>query len=110
GLARALLSAGALAALTRLARLALGQARQAVEVALPHRFQESLERPGVLPVGSVEPRLTGPPTFDEPSVLQDPEVLGHGRPADVEVRRDLAGRQLAVPDEPEDLAPARARY
>src|SRR6266568_4516628 len=41
----------------------------------------------------------------EPRLLQDVQVLGDRRPRDVEVRCDLAGAQLVVADEPEDLAP-----
>src|SRR2546427_12310872 len=42
----------------------------------------------------------------EPRLLQDVQVLGDRRPRDVEVGCDLAGAQLAVADECEDLSPS----
>src|SRR5580765_5137736 len=43
----------------------------------------------------------------EPRLLQDVQVLGDRGPRDVEVGCDLAGAQLAVADEGEDLPPPR---
>src|SRR3712207_2944579 len=44
------------------------------------------------------------PLVDEPGRLEHCQVLGDGRPGHVEPRRDVAGGQLAVPHEAEDLA------
>jgi hypothetical protein len=44
---------------------------------------------------------------DEPGVLQNAEVLGDRRPADVEVLRDLAHAALIVTDEAQDLPASR---
>src|SRR5262245_1844449 len=43
----------------------------------------------------------------EPRLLQDVQVLGDRRPRDLEVRRDLAGAELAVADEAQNRAPSR---
>src|ERR687887_913884 len=42
----------------------------------------------------------------EPRLLQDVQMLGDGRPRHVEVGRDLAGAQLLVANEGQDLSPA----
>jgi hypothetical protein len=48
------------------------------------------------------------PSFrDEAGVLQNPEMLGDRRPADVEVLSDLAHAALIVTDEAQDLPAAR---
>src|SRR6266487_2209190 len=41
----------------------------------------------------------------EPRLLEDVQVLGDRRPGHVEMRRDLAGAELVVADEGQDLAP-----
>src|SRR3989442_15446764 len=41
----------------------------------------------------------------EPRLLQDVQMLGDRRPRHVEVGRDLAGAELVVADEGQDLAP-----
>ena len=61
--------------------------------------QADLDHPGrdVCSVGLVH----------EPCLLQHGQMLGDRRPRHVEVRGDLAGRELLVPHEPEDPAPVR---
>src|SRR5262245_49864430 len=43
----------------------------------------------------------------EARLLQDVQVLRDRRPRDLEVRRDLAGAELVLPDEAQDRAPPR---
>jgi hypothetical protein len=43
----------------------------------------------------------------QPGLPQHGQVLRDGRPGDLEVGCDLACAQLVIPDEAEDLAPAR---
>src|SRR5579864_3999274 len=45
------------------------------------------------------------PALEEPGVDEDPEVLGHGGPAELEMRGDLSCGELVVADEAEDFAP-----
>lgn len=48
-----------------------------------------------------------PSLADEAGGLEDLQVLGNGRAADVKVPRDLARCQLTVAQEPEDVAASR---
>src|SRR3954451_17202498 len=88
--------------------LAFRFALEGVEAVVPECVQE---RPDALePLGSRPVQALGAVAslVHEPGLLQDGEVLRHRRPGHVEVRRDLAGRQLRVADEGEDLpAPGR---
>ena len=43
---------------------------------------------------------------EEAGVAQHAQVLGCGGPTDIEVSGDLAGRELAFPDEAQDSAPS----
>jgi hypothetical protein len=50
----------------------------------------------------VQPLRALPSLFDEPRFPKDTEVFRDGRTADIELRRDLAGRSLLRPDQPQD--------
>ena len=52
--------------------------------------------------GPVEAPCSVAPLGDEAGFAKLGEVLGDGRPRDVEVPCDVAGRQLAIADEGED--------
>src|SRR3954451_18750082 len=56
----------------------------------------------------VEPPRPVASLAPEPRLLEDVQMLGNRRPGDVEVSGDLACRELAVADERQDLAAARA--
>ena len=43
--------------------------------------------------------------LEQPGVDEDPQVLGHRRPGEVEMRGDLPAGELVVAHEAEDLAP-----
>ncbi len=47
--------------------------------------------------------------IDEPRLLEDTEMLGHGRLADAEAVDELADRPFAVAEQIEDRQPARLR-
>lgn len=56
-------------------------------------------------VDDVEPPLPLAAHLDEPGVLQNLQVLGHGLLGDVEMSRDLADRQRLITHEPKDGLP-----
>ena len=62
------------------------------------------------PVGPIEPSRACVAAGHQSGVLENSKVLGDGRPADVEVGRDLPRGQLAAPHQAQDLATAGARY
>src|SRR5688572_301877 len=78
-----------------------------VEVLLPHLTEQGTYRAERVAVGPVEALGPLPPLADEASRAQNFEVLRDGRPAHVEPRCDLPGRELSVPDQAEDLASPR---
>ena len=51
--------------------------------------------------------VAGATGADEAGLAEDGQVLGDRAERDIEPRRDLACRQLAVPGQAEDLAPMR---
>src|SRR5712691_2141667 len=75
---------------------------------VPELLEELLELGEPFRTCSVKAPRAVPSLAHEPRLLQDVQVLGDRGPRDVEVRRDLAGAQLVVADEREDLtAPGR---
>ena len=58
---------------------------------------------------AVQPSCAVPALVHEPRLLEDVQVLGDRGPRDVEVGRDLAGAELVVSDEGEDLRASSAR-
>src|SRR5919108_5661895 len=81
----------------------LDLARQGVEALAPELVQEGAQVGQALGTGAVEPLGALPPLGEEPGLLEDADVLGDRRPGHGEVRGDLAGGELAIPDQREDL-------
>ena len=80
---------------------------QAFEPVPPHLVQVTPELAQALEACAIEAACAHPAFCDEPGVPKHPEVLADGRWRDREMARDLPGRQLAIANECEDLAPAR---
>src|SRR2546429_4596985 len=88
--------------------LLLRFAFECFEPHVPELLEEVLELGEPFGTYPVQAPRAVPSLTHEPRLLQDVQVLGDRRPRDVEVRRDLAGAQLVVTDERENLtAPGR---
>src|SRR6266542_3503993 len=70
---------------------------------VPELLEELLELGEPFRACPVQAPRAVPSLAHEPRLLQDVQVLGDRRPRDVEVRRDLAGAQLVVTHERENL-------
>ena len=81
-----------------------GQLRQAVELHGPHLLECVAEWTERLEVGAIEAALAVAADADEAGVAEDAEVLRNGAEADVDALGDVAGGELAIPDESEDFA------
>src|SRR5437867_10077004 len=79
---------------------------EAVEVGFPHLHEHRLQRAQSLAVGSIQAARARSAGLHQSCLLEHPQVLRDGGPADVEMRGDLARGALGVPDQAEDLAPA----
>src|SRR4051794_22531518 len=90
-----------------LSLLLLCFAFECVEPYVPELLEEVLELGKPFGTCSVHAPRAVASLAHEPRLLQDVQVLGDRRPRDVEVGRDLAGAQLVVADESEDLPPPR---
>ncbi len=86
-------------------RLAL----ECFEPFVPEFFEERLQLSQAFRSRSIQAPCAVPPLAHEPGLLQDVQVLGDRGPRHVEVRGNLARRELTVTDEPQDLAPTRLR-
>jgi len=84
----------------------LGQNGQAFNLLGPHALQRILERPEAGQVRLVVTLLPHAPRSHKTGVVQDPQMLGDGGEAHVEVPRNIAGTPLAVPDQTKDLPAA----
>jgi hypothetical protein len=73
----------------------------------PEVFEEGLQVGQAFGARPVEAPGAVASFVHEPGLLQDGQMLRDRGPRDVEVRGDLAGGELVVPDEPEDLPAAR---
>src|SRR3954452_17862587 len=82
---------------------------QAFEPVAPERFQERPQVFEAFAPDAVKTLGALAPLAHEPGVLEHREVLGHRRPRDREVSRDLACRALSVGHELEDAAAVRFR-
>src|ERR671935_2561791 len=76
---------------------------ECLEPGVPEAFEEVLEPREPFSPGSVQASRAVASLVHEPRLLQDVQMLGDRRPRDVEVGCDLAGSELAVADEREDL-------
>src|SRR5207244_12821367 len=76
--------------------LQLGLLLEAGELLVPEPLDEGTQLGQPLRPGTVQPPRTETALHDQPGFLQDAQVLGDGRTGDVEVRRDLPGRALAL--------------
>ena len=79
-----------------------------IEVVVPHRREERLQRIEAGAVGSVEASASAAAAPDEAGGLEDAEVLRDRRPGEVEVRCDVARRSLPVPHQSQNRAPSGA--
>src|SRR5712691_3044245 len=80
---------------------------ECVEPDVPELLEEVLELGKPFGTCSVQAPRAVASLAHEPRLLQDVQVLGDRRPRHVEVGCDLAGAQLVVADECEDLPPPR---
>src|SRR3981189_3191149 len=81
-------------------RFRFGELPQPVQIARPHLSQDDLERAERPPVRFVIAMGSLAALRDQPSLLEQPQVLGDGRPADVaDGRGDVAGGALRTPDQ-----------
>src|SRR5688500_2598133 len=87
--------------------LEFGLSLERLEPLVPELLEELPDRLEALRAGPVKAPRAVAPLIHEPRLLQDGQVLRHGRPGHVEVRRDLARGELAVTDERQDLAAVR---
>src|SRR5436190_8304904 len=71
---------------------------------VPELLEELLELGEPFGTYPVQALRAVPSLAHEPRLLQDVQMLRNRRPGDVEVRRDLPGRELAVPHQGQDLA------
>src|ERR1700675_2228283 len=92
-----------------LSLLLLCFAFECVEPDVPELLEEVLELCEPFGTCSVQAPRAVASLAHEPRLLQDVQVLGYRWPRDVEVGCDLAGAQLVVADEREDLAAPRRR-
>src|SRR6185312_15838961 len=92
---------------TLLPLLSFGFPFECFEAVVPELVEERLERREPLRAHAVETPRSVPTLGHESRLLQERQVLRDRRPRDVEPRRDLAGRQLGVANEGEDLPTAR---
>src|SRR5206468_11475957 len=84
--------------------LSFGLALERVEAIAPELLEEPPDLGEPLRSRLVEAPGAVPALAHEPRLLQDVQVLRHGRPRHVEVGRDLTCGELAVADERQDLA------
>src|SRR5919198_4125477 len=89
--------------------LSLGLALQRLEPFVPEPVEERPQLAEAFGSRPVQASCAVPPFAHETGLLQDVQVLGDGRPRHVEMRRDLAGRQLPVADERQDAPPSGLR-
>ena len=87
--------------------LVLIQLRQSVELRRPHLLQRLPEWPERLQVGSVKVALALAPDPYKAGLTEDAEVLRYGAKANIEALGDVAGGELLVPDQAQDLAAPR---
>src|SRR5437763_13466829 len=87
--------------------LLLRFAFECVQARAPELLEEVPELAEPFGTGAVQTPGAVASLAHEPRLLQDVQVLGDRRPRNVEVRRDLAGAELAVTDERQDPAPSR---
>src|SRR2546421_9569925 len=80
---------------------------ECLEPDVPELLEEVLELGEPLGTYAVEASGAVASLAHEPRLLQDVQVLGDRRPSHVEMRCDLAGAELLVANESEDLAPPR---
>jgi len=71
----------------------------------PEALEEFLEVLQPFRARAVEPPRPLTSLSHETGLLEYAQVLRDGRPGDVEARRDLAGRELATGEQPQDLSP-----
>src|SRR5215471_3355096 len=84
-------------------------ALERLEALVPEPLEELPQLSEPLGPGPVQPPRAVASLAHEPRLLEDVQMLGDRRPRDVEVRRDLARRELAVPDERKDPPPPGRR-
>src|SRR6266568_9381010 len=87
-----------------LSLLLLRFAFEGFQADLPELLEEVLELGEPLGTCPVQASGAVASLAHEPRLLQDVQVLGDRRSAHVEMRRDLAGAELVVADEGQDLA------
>jgi hypothetical protein len=83
---------------------------QAFQPFVPERFEKRLQVVEALRAKAVQPARSLAPLGDQTGFAQHPQVLGNGRPCDLEARGDLAGGQLLRCDELEYAAAVRLGY
>jgi hypothetical protein len=82
---------------------------QTFEALVPESLEKRTQVGEAFRAGPVETSCSVPALCDEPSFLEDGQVLGDGGPRHVELRRNLAGAELSAGDELEDSAATRFR-
>src|ERR671910_647792 len=86
---------------------ALGQVLDPVQARPPVVLDDGPEWSQGRLVGAVDAAVAFASFAEEAGVLEHPNVLTHRGPGHLEVCGDVAGRELAVPDQLEDPEPAR---
>src|SRR5262249_36017917 len=92
---------------TLAALLSFGLAPQRLKPLVPESLEELPQLGEPFAARLVQAPGAVPPFVHETRPLQNGEVLRDRGAGDVEVRRDLAGRELPVADQHEDLSPPR---
>src|SRR6476620_2301768 len=87
--------------------LPFGLALERDEAFVPEFLQKLLQLGEPFRAGAIEPFRPVASLAHEPRLLEDAQMLRDRRPRHVEMRSDLAGGELAVADEGQDLAAPR---
>src|SRR5580704_5080840 len=87
--------------------VAFDRALQSLQRVRPEFLEHLAYRRQGISVEAVQPAGAHSALLQQAGLLQHRQVLAHRLLREREVRRDLSGRELAVPNEADDLAPVR---
>src|SRR4029450_5359893 len=97
---------GRLGSATGAPLLGLGQGPELLQPGPPQVLEHHPQGSQLLGPGPVQAPAPVPAARDQAGFGQDPEMLGDAPEGDVEAGRDVTGRPLPVPDQPQDLLAA----